>query len=751
MWVVREVARLLGFLLGTLLFILCMAMDVRKAFKRGVYWVPGNALVLSALTIQIMTFVENQSDRVFLGSKTMKDEGVNNFVMIHSTRVMICVLVAFFLPGVARASHENKLARIAALGLTIFVDIFSEFLTLYHRFSDSVREGVSWVSFLISDVIISISLMWLILLLVCAARASESIRNIANQRVPFILAQDTEPDAANNWEAIERQVLKSWIVVYVCSPATIIAKSVLTSSAALVVTICIVSSIAGWVVRGPAVTIHADAESSLKVIITLLEIVFILTGWVVIGWRSLASVRYQERWKKKGWLDWFKECEIWTVHTKEELEKEETKNERIDWFWTKHVEARQNQRKLREDESFVDHIISRALWKIALLRCVLLLQFIVVTFSKVSSLLTEVTFYNGVMRKIVSVLSKDDVEEEFEESKAILDKVDVVGENPRSVFATSRKAIKHAKDLSRDGYKDGNQGCKSLIKFLKDKTSSWPPLTGKMSPPLCVGARGSFVVHPETAAEPVSPLKFFLSKPAAHLLEGEAYFKYMKEGSWSWKLTAVSLINVIVSLWPKNGKECLVAYAAAWQLTDIVDEWEGVSDSILRKGADREFDKLVDRVRQNTDEHCKTATIIKKITELADKKKLEVEEECKKAGNERQSFPVDWEKLAAAIALYKLYSSSAYYASGAQMNNETESSLNFAELKEELERLLADTIAACMDRVGIALVESCRKWAQSLEDDKKEERLLNAIYVAGKSKGLLEALGWKVTDQSRRQ
>lgn len=718
---------------------------------------PGNALVLSALTIQIMTFVENQSDRVFLGSKTLKDEiGENNFVMIHGTRVMICVLVAFFLPGVASASHENKLAKIAALGLTVFVDIFSEFLTLYRRFSDSVRgltrpsqDGVSWVSFLISDVLISISLMWLILLLACAATASESIRNIAKQRVPFILAhEDVQPDAANNWKAIERQVLKSWIVVYVCSPPTIIAKSVLTSSAALVVTICIVSSIAGWVVRGPTVAIPADAESSLKVIITLLEIVFILTGWVVIGWRSLASVRYQERWKKKGWLDWFKEClveEFWTVHTKEELEKEKTKSKRIDWFWTKHVETRQNERRLREDESFVDNIIPREQWKIALLRCVLLLQFIVVTFSKVSSLLTEVTFYNGVMRKIVSVLSKDDhttVKKEFEESKEILDKVDVVGENPWSVFATSRKAIKHAKDLSRDGYNDGNQGCKSLIKFLKDKTSSKPPLTGKMSPPLCVGARGSFVVLPETAAERDSPFSF---PNPAHLLEEEAYFKYMKEGSWSWKLTAVSLINVIVSLWPKNGKECVVAYAAAWQLMDIVDEWEGVSDSILRKGADREFDKLVDRVRQKTDEHCKTATIIKKITELADEKKREVEKECKKEGNERQSSPLDWEKLAAAIALYKLYSGIVSFASGTQMNNEPESSPDFEELKKVLEKLLADTIAACMDRVGIALVENCRKWAQDLGEE-KEEKLLNAIYVAGKSKGLLEALEWKVPD-----
>ena len=60
-----EFAGLEAFLLGTLGFIIFLIVDIHKAFKKGAQWVPGGALVLSALTIQIMDFVENQSDKAF--------------------------------------------------------------------------------------------------------------------------------------------------------------------------------------------------------------------------------------------------------------------------------------------------------------------------------------------------------------------------------------------------------------------------------------------------------------------------------------------------------------------------------------------------------------------------------------------------------------------------------------------------------------------------------------------------------------
>ena len=46
--------------------------------------------------------------------------------MIHTSRVMLCVLVAFFLPGMARPNSQEKCTKIEAIGLTVFIDIFYE-------------------------------------------------------------------------------------------------------------------------------------------------------------------------------------------------------------------------------------------------------------------------------------------------------------------------------------------------------------------------------------------------------------------------------------------------------------------------------------------------------------------------------------------------------------------------------------------------------------------------------------------------
>jgi len=143
-----------------------------------------------------------------------------------------------------------------------------------------------------------------------------------------------------------------------------------------------------------------------------------------------------------------------------------------------------------------------------------------------------------------------------------LENVNVVGETPWSVFATNRKAIRHAEIFSEDGYKEGTEDCKSLVTFLRDKMSS-PEGKGKMLPPLCVGVRGSFIPpfkEDETAAEPDSRLKFLCKQQQNPIppLKEETYFKYMSRRSWSWKLTAVSLINIIVSLSPPCEKQAFM-------------------------------------------------------------------------------------------------------------------------------------------------------------------------------------------------
>jgi hypothetical protein len=249
--------------------------------------------------------------------------------MVHCSRVMLCVLIAFFLPGMARPGYEEKWTTLAALGFSVFLHIFSELLSVSQKsglhlvsyffyFSNIYEVNDVWV--IVYGAIISISLVWLLQLLICATIANKSIRNITLQRIPLILANPRE----NSWDAVEDQVLKSWIVARACYPESIIASSALASSAALAVTVCVVLSIVSWIVQSPITKILAGPGFWLKFIIIIVEIFFILIGGAIISWRWFTSVVYYGRWrrKEKEWRNYFRVEDYWTKHIVE-LQKTE--------------------------------------------------------------------------------------------------------------------------------------------------------------------------------------------------------------------------------------------------------------------------------------------------------------------------------------------------------------------------------------------------------------------------------------------
>ena len=152
---------------------------------------------------------------------------------VHCSRVMLCVLIAFFLPGMARPGYEAKWTTVTALGFTLFLHIFSELLSVRQKSGISPIDLVSYsfyfrivyhgnqVWIILYGAIISLSLVWLLQLLVCATIANKGIRNITLHRIPLILPNPTE----NSLKAMEDQVLKSWIVFRACYPESIIASS----------------------------------------------------------------------------------------------------------------------------------------------------------------------------------------------------------------------------------------------------------------------------------------------------------------------------------------------------------------------------------------------------------------------------------------------------------------------------------------------------------------------------------------------
>lgn len=551
-----------------------------------------------------------------------------------------------------------------------------------------------WI--IIYGVIILISLVWVLQLLICATIANKSIRNITLQRIPLILTNPRK----NSWDAVEDQVLKSWIVARACYPESIIASSALASSAALAVIVCVVLYIVSWIVQSPVTKILAGPGFWLKFIIIIVEIFFILIGGAIISWRWLTSVVYYGRWrrKEKEWRNYF----------------------RVEKYWTKHIVELQKTEELLMLKRFDDDGDKRAnkilgcvgkCQKVPwlFLQCVLWLQRCVVFFSKGYWLLSELAFTNKLVQKIARmILSRHlgKVNREFEKYEAVLCNVHVFSETPRSVFLTHRKSIQQAKRIMEKRKEDGEK-CNALISFLEHRR-----------PPIGVDIP---CLHPGTAHDQTG-FKFLWKRDRDSALEMEGYFIYSRK--WSWKLTAVSLINIISRLGGDScGGDNLKVYEEAWELMDLVEESDPEINSLLSKAADRQFMTLRDQSAQNG-----KRSPVKEAIEVIEGLAKESENEAKEArkNDNGKDTPVDWEKLAAGITLCKIC-----------MSMDLRSG-DLKELVKQLQSALADIIVACIEKVGVALVENGRKWAQEME----ERKLLEAVYIAGKSKGLMEQLEW---------
>eukprot|EP00253_Pinus_taeda_P028195 PITA_28195 len=733
--VVGNLAELLGFLLGTAVFLVLIGQDLRNAIRKGANWVPGHALVLSALSIQALNFVENQGlllDRMLYSSnlkKPLSDDVIkSSLFMIHSGRVMLCVLVAFFLPGMARPNYQEKWTKIIALGLSVFLDILSELLSVRRRLGHSSlflatnfinisphARRVNLASFIVSGAIISTTLIWLIVLLICATLTSKSIRNLTTQRILYILGNPK----AENWKAVEDQVLKSWIVSRACHPESIIASSVLGSSAAFGVTACVLFSIAAWIVQGPGMKFVGGAEFWLKFIITVMEVIFILIGWLIVCWRWLtASAYYEDYYRNKGQSESYdrseRQCGSSCFHVED--------------FWTRHIlelkEAEESKLKELKVDEKISKIFARKLRHLRVNER----HWLVVLLSKAFSFLTVYTLYNRFARylvqKIILKWHIQKVKGDYVEDQHIVKNVKVLWQTPESVFSTNRRSIRQAKQIIRKGKRDG-KNCHVLITLLgkyreRQKQDLDVPIES-LDPGSAAAQRG---------------LKYLLRRKVNEELGSGDVGEYLRyAGKRSWKLTAVSLIYIMVQLSPTSEavwRDRLQEYYEAWEIIDLVESSDPETHSLLSKAADSLFNELHDpkenekskKQKPNSKEEPKVANKTPAITTLAKEceDKFDMVSEKIRRG---QESPVDWQNLVAWNALYRLCKSIDC------------SSGNIDGLMNDLNNLFVDIIGGCLDRVRQALMVKCRTWAQDLE----KKKLLEALYVAGKCSGLMEQLG----------
>jgi hypothetical protein len=160
-------------------------------------------------------------------------------------------------------------------------------------------------------------------------------------------------------------------------------------------------------------------------------------------------------------------------------------------------------------------------------------------------------------------------------------------------------------------------------------------------------------------------LKFLWKRDPGPVLPVEKHYEYASKPSL--KLTAVSLINIILRLSPDCGKNALKAYSEACELVDLVDDSDPATDSLLSKAADSVFKTLQDQTAENGQD---TTSVVYMEDAAATIDKLAEESKRKVKVIEHGGDSLDWKKAGAGERLiqimqeYKLRFNREYYGSG---------------------------------------------------------------------------------------
>ncbi|GLJ41068.1 hypothetical protein SUGI_0850190 [Cryptomeria japonica] len=543
----------------------------------------------------------------------------------------------------------------------------------------------------------------------------------------------------NCWRTVEDSVLKAWIIVRAYSTQPVIARSALTASAAIIVTLQIAITIVGGLAKDVKDRDKNEHISfNFKLIASILQSVFILLAWVLINLRWGIAAAYHTRSQADSWRN----------------------DLRIEDFWTRYLrelqevgESRPGQARLIDNK--IEQLVSKEPITVKvpsiLLYTAFGMQWFLVSFSKVCWLTSLMIFHNKLMVWLYSFMFGKHIMyvfEDYPKYRKILEDVQMLGETPESLWVANRNSIVKAKSLTIQGNQDGECNCEDLVDFLSNKKTD--------------KGLGLSCLYPH---KPQTGLKFLCKKRPIQRTsqpQGEAGVEEQFTGlsKKSWKMTAVSLLSIIVHLSTFNGevdkehcstsqafppeavKDCLKAYSQAWEIIDFVEETDTEADGITSEAADKYFQALQKKVDKAdfTPKDLRPATpkwVRAALEELKKESKSKIEplESVNVVSGEKQECPkgwegndsIDWKAAASSLAVYNLCNS-------IEFNDGTDVS----ELLKELESSLADIINECFERVQDLLLLNSRKWALS-----RDERLLGkALYTAGKAKVIMEKLVW---------
>ncbi|GLJ41092.1 hypothetical protein SUGI_0851150 [Cryptomeria japonica] len=580
---------------AVILFLFLILKDGVKGLKIRAHWIPGDFLVLTALTIELLTLISTQGKPLEF---TTRDIALNQFWMIHTSRIMLCVVIAYLVPAMANPGAEDFWGKILALAIVVILHVLFELYIVNPLSPKSLikslwpkRRGISIPLYYTLAPLMIFSFVLLLLLLGCANIAGRGIERILAKKIPLVLKAEAEKDdhhhhyhhshegvwregedhphpyhlrCQNCWRRVEDAVLRAWIVARAYSLEYIIARSPLASSAAAIVTFQIAITIVAGVWKSPKLVLR-DGEDRLILAITIMQCVFIFIGWSMIIWRWVTAVAYYGSWSS---------CF------------------RIEDFWTRHLRDLQQEKKSRlpltellhaKIEVLVANESTNITLPRRLLYVVIWLQLFTVSISKACLLGSQILFRNKLTGKLLLlVLSK--LKKEYCKYEGRLKGVQILGETSESLWLSNRSSIPKAVALISRGKEEGEWNCRHLVHFLATKRTD--------------RGLGLSCLEPD---KPQMGLKYLCKRSPIEGTQEEQFTEMMRTKSW--KMTAVSLLSIIFQLKPIYAeiekeqpstsdsrhpslfRDCMKAYSQAWEIMDFVEMADKAADEFTSEAA----------------------------------------------------------------------------------------------------------------------------------------------------------------------
>lgn len=703
------------------IFITLVLSDVWKAFRRRATWIPGRALVLSAITIQLLLFIDHLDVSVNSSNQYLKDMQlillVEEQLLIDSRRVMMCVFIAYLLPGIVSRGLRRVWGDVGALALIVIAHMAYEAYFLltydewvvspdYHDYWDTIDGSVEWL--IPSYITVSLAMILLVVLLSCAVIAGKTIRNSMSQKVQSVLSSCCENGLCSN---IKDHVLRSWIVVRASQPDYIMARSVINTFAGVVVAVCDVLLLV------KLIYVAFPAHSPFNITVYAAHFTFVLVGSIVVIFRWFTAVFYFP--KDVGYLLY---CED---------------------FWTR--ELVQQKQDLHGYRSILSFLLTVFLWG----------QKLMVILSKICWYLSQFVF--GIIRLFMisksksGLLKKKNKSGQFRKYEDALNIIRMPGESANRLWRANKYAFKNTENNFNKGIENGNSSSKELISLKEYKIgtpeSEVPATSLEEEKYFKVVGKNSWKMR---AVSLIHLIIYFYDGTNSDMVNAciEAYrqalcFMHMVDHSDpEAKLVSEAAdneFNTIESVWKKHRKMQSLENSngtqwdeekASNRLHNQLEEDSETDDQ------ERESNRLHNQSEETEYREKASNKLLKQRirTPLQDNMEQLSREEGAGGTEGRRNHCVntlhdskDLKTVAAKISLYKIWKATV-------PNLDSNPDVAISSLR----CLLANIIFHCLEEEVLdkALRNSCNRWAE----DGEEKEIFNAAFIAGKAKGVRQQI-----------